>query len=58
MEMSMKRMLNSKKAISPSVATLLLIVIDPGPASRDLRKDSQYTGTTTQQAGVILKQKT
>ena len=51
--MSIKRMLASKKAISPILATLLLIVIAVAAIVITYAWITTYIGTTTQQAGFI-----
>jgi flagellin-like protein len=51
--MSLKRMLMSKKAISPILATLLLIVIAVAAIVVTYAWITTYMGTTTQQAGFI-----
>ena len=56
MKMSIKRMLNSKKAISPILATLLLNVSAVAAIVVTYAWITTYMGTTTQQAGVILRQ--
>src|SRR3989304_10408882 len=53
MKMSIKRMLNSKKAISPILATLLLIVIAVAAIVVTYAWITTYMGTTTQQAGFM-----
>jgi flagellin-like protein len=53
-KMSIKRMLTSKKAISPILATLLLIVIAVAAIVVTYAWITTYMGSTTQQAGVIL----
>jgi flagellin-like protein len=52
--MSIKRYLNSKKAISPILATLLLIVIAVAAIVVTYAWITTYMGSATQQAGVIL----
>ena len=52
-KMSIKRMLASKKAISPILATLLLIVIAVAAIVITYAWITTYMGTTTQQAGFI-----
>jgi flagellin-like protein len=52
-QMSIKRMLNSKKAISPILATLLLIVIAVAAIVVTYAWITTYIGNTTQQAGFI-----
>ena len=52
--MSIQRMLNSKKAISPILATLLLIVIAVAAIVVTYAWITTYIGNTTQQAGVLL----
>ena len=49
-------MLRSKKAISPILATLLLIVIAVAAIVITYAWITTYMGSTTQQAGVILRQ--
>ena len=51
--MSIKRMLRSKKAISPILATLLLIVIAVAAIVITYAWITTYMGTTTEQAGFI-----
>jgi flagellin-like protein len=51
--MSIKNMLRSKKAISPILATLLLIVIAVAAIVVTYAWIMAYMGTTTQQAGFI-----
>ena len=51
--MSIKRMLNSKKAISPILATLLLIVIAVAAIVVTYAWITTYIGNTTQQAGFM-----
>ena len=51
--MSIKRMLASKKAISPILATLLLIVIAVAAIVITYAWITTYIGTTTQQTGFI-----
>jgi len=51
--MSIKNMLNSKKAISPILATLLLIVIAVAAIVVTYAWIMTYVSTTTQQAGFI-----
>jgi len=51
--MSIKRVLTSKKAISPILATLLLIVIAVAAIVVTYAWITTYMGTTTQQAGFI-----
>lgn len=53
MKMSIKRMFRSKKAISPILATLLLIVIAVAAIVVTYAWITTYMGTTTQQAGFI-----
>jgi archaeal type IV pilus assembly protein PilA len=53
MKMSIKRMFKSKKAISPILATLLLIVIAVAAIVVTYAWITTYMGTTTQQAGFI-----
>ena len=55
-KMSIRKMLNSKKAISPILATLLLIVIAVAAIVVTYAWITTYMGTTTQQAGVILRE--
>ena len=52
-KMSIKRMLANKKAISPILATLLLIVIAVAAIVITYAWITTYMGTTTQQAGFI-----
>src|SRR3989337_1754220 len=52
-KMSIKKMLRSKKAISPILATLLLIVIAVAAIVITYAWITTYMGTTTQQAGFI-----
>jgi flagellin-like protein len=52
--MSIKKFLNSKKAISPILATLLLIVIAVAAIVVTYAWITTYMGSATQQAGVIL----
>ena len=52
--MSIKNMLRSKKAISPILATLLLIVIAVAAIVVTYAWIMTYMGSTTQQASVIL----
>jgi flagellin-like protein len=52
--MSIKKFLNSKKAISPILATLLLIVIAVAAIVVTYAWITTYMGTATSQAGVIL----
>lgn len=52
--MPTKNMLKSKKAISPILATLLLIVIAVAAIVVTYAWIMTYMGSTTQQAGVIL----
>lgn len=52
--MSIKRMLRSKKAISPILATLLLIVIAVAAIVVTYAWVTTYMGSATQQAGVLL----
>jgi flagellin-like protein len=54
-KMSIKRMLTSKKAISPILATLLLIVIAVAAIVITYAWITTYMGTTTGQASVLLK---
>lgn len=51
--MSIKRMMKSRKAISPILATLLLIVIAVAAIVVTYAWITTYMGTTTQQAGFI-----
>ena len=51
--MSIKRMLRSKKAISPILATLLLIVIAVAAIVVTYAWITTYMGNTTQQAGFM-----
>ena len=51
--MSIRRMLANKKAISPILATLLLIVIAVAAIVITYAWITTYMGTTTQQAGFI-----
>ena len=53
MKMSIKRIYNSKKAISPILATLLLIVIAVAAIVVTYAWITTYKGTTTDQAGFI-----
>jgi flagellin-like protein len=53
MKMSIKHMLKSKRAISPILATLLLIVIAVAAIVITYAWITTYMGTTTQQAGFI-----
>jgi flagellin-like protein len=53
-KMSIKNMLKSKKAISPILATLLLIVIAVAAIVVTYAWIMTYMSSTTQQAGVIL----
>jgi flagellin-like protein len=53
-EMSIKKFLNSKKAISPILATLLLIVIAVAAIVVTYAWITTYMGSATSQAGVIL----
>jgi archaeal type IV pilus assembly protein PilA len=53
-KMSVKRMFKSKKAISPILATLLLIVIAVAAIVVTYAWITTYMGNTTQQAGVML----
>jgi flagellin-like protein len=53
MKMSIKQMFRSKKAISPILATLLLIVIAVAAIVVTYAWITTYMGTTTQQAGFI-----
>ena len=52
-KMSIKKMLHSKKAISPILATLLLIVIAVAAIVVTYAWIMTYMGTATQQAGVL-----
>ena len=52
--MTIRKILNSKKAISPILATLLLIVIAVAAIVVTYAWITTYMGTATQQAGVIL----
>jgi flagellin-like protein len=52
--MSIKKFLNSKKAISPILATLLLIVIAVAAIVVTYAWITTYMGSATSQAGVIL----
>jgi flagellin-like protein len=52
--MSVKKLLNSKKAISPILATLLLIVIAVAAIVVTYAWITTYMGSATSQAGVIL----
>jgi flagellin-like protein len=52
-KMSIRKMLNSKKAISPILATLLLIVIAVAAIVVTYAWITTYMGTATQQAGVL-----
>jgi flagellin-like protein len=52
-KMSIKKVLTSKKAISPILATLLLIVIAVAAIVITYAWITTYMGTTTQQAGFI-----
>jgi len=52
--MSIKKMLNSKKAISPILATLLLIVIAVAAIVVTYAWITTYMGSATQQAGALL----
>ena len=52
--MSIKRLLRSRKAISPILATLLLIVIAVAAIVVTYAWITTYIGSTTQQAGVLL----
>jgi flagellin-like protein len=53
-KMSLKKFLNSKKAISPILATLLLIVIAVAAIVVTYAWITTYMGSATSQAGVIL----
>ena len=52
--MTLKKLLNSKKAISPILATLLLIVIAVAAIVVTYAWITTYMGSATAQAGVIL----
>jgi flagellin-like protein len=52
--MTIKKLLNSKKAISPILATLLLIVIAVAAIVVTYAWITTYMGSATSQAGVIL----
>ena len=52
-KMSIRKMLNSKKAISPILATLLLIVIAVAAIVVTYAWITTYIGNTTQQAGFM-----
>ena len=52
--MSLRRILKSRRAISPILATLLLIVIAVAAIVVTYAWVTTYMGSTTQQAGVIL----
>jgi flagellin-like protein len=52
--MSIKKFLNSKKAISPILATLLLIVIAVAAIVVTYAWITTYMGSATSQAGVLL----
>jgi flagellin-like protein len=52
--MALKKLLNSKKAISPILATLLLIVIAVAAIVVTYAWITTYMGSATSQAGVIL----
>jgi len=52
--MSIRKILNSKKAISPILATLLLIVIAVAAIVVTYAWITTYMGSATSQAGVIL----
>ena len=52
--MTIRKILNSKKAISPILATLLLIVIAVAAIVVTYAWITTYMGSATQQAGVIL----
>ncbi len=52
--MSLERILKSRRAISPILATLLLIVIAVAAIVVTYAWVTTYMGSTTQQAGVIL----
>src|SRR3990170_1642965 len=52
-KMSIRKMLNSKKAISPILATLLLIVIAVAAIVVTYAWITTYMGNATQQAGFI-----
>ena len=51
--MSLRKMVRSKKAISPILATLLLIVIAVAAIVITYAWITTYMGSTTQQAGII-----
>ena len=53
-KMSIKKFLNSKKAISPILATLLLIVIAVAAIVVTYAWITTYMGSATQQAGALL----
>jgi flagellin-like protein len=53
-KMSIKKFLNSKKAISPILATLLLIVIAVAAIVVTYAWITTYMGSATSQAGVLL----
>ena len=53
--MSNKRMINSRKAISPILATLLLVVIAVGAIVVTYAWINTYMANAGQQAGVMLK---
>jgi flagellin-like protein len=55
-KMSIKKFLNSKKAISPILATLLLIVIAVAAIVVTYAWITTYMGSATSQAGVVLYQ--
>jgi flagellin-like protein len=54
MNMTIKQIINSKKAISPILATLLLIVIAVAAIVVTYAWINTYMGSTTEQAGVML----
>ena len=55
MIMSIRRLLNNKKAISPALSTLLLVIIAVASLVVTYAWITTYLGTTTQEAGVLLK---
>jgi flagellin-like protein len=55
-KMAIKKLLNSKKAISPILATLLLIVIAVAAIVVTYAWITTYMGSATSQAGVLLYQ--
>ena len=55
-EVEMKNILKSKKGISPILATLLLIVIAVAAVIVTYAWVITFTGSTTNQAGAVLKQ--